>query len=193
MSVANQVTEFVYRITRGLPWGDLPLKALTDDAERVREEFILFLRNGGRVMVGPYPILNFDVDPFIPNGWEIRPEDQIRSRVTGRFEFNPSKIELHLEPSQKSGNVIRGHRLKDLLEGQPVLPAHVLDHWLEHPELIPDSCKGKVVFFWGTIYRYAGGRLCVRYLDWNGVWWDWNYSRLDYVWSESNPSAVSAS
>ena len=51
MSIANQVTEFIYRITRGIPWGRYDLPSLIADAERVREEFNIFLENGGRVIV----------------------------------------------------------------------------------------------------------------------------------------------
>lgn len=40
--------------------------------------------------------------------------------------------------------------------------------------------------------RNADGNLYVRYLNWNGDRWDWNYNWLDNDWNESNPSAVSA-
>jgi hypothetical protein len=41
-------------------------------------------------------------------------------------------------------------------------------------------------------HRDADGNLYVRYLNWNGDRWDWNYNWLDNDWNENNPSAVSA-
>lgn len=98
------------------------------------------------------------------------------------WEVLISKIGLHLDVGQQGGKTTRGHNLKKKLEGQPVLPVHVLDYLLEHPEIIPESWKGKVIFFWGTIYRYAVGNLCVRFLNWLGI-----------VWNAFYPCAVSAS
>lgn len=137
-------------------------------------------------------VLNFDEDPFKPNGWRVLPEDQINSRVKGKWKFDLDKIGLHFDPGQQDGKVIRGHDLKKKLEGQPVLPAHVLDYLLEHPEIIPESWKGKAIFFWGTIYRYADGSLCVRCLSWYGGRWVW-VRWLDDDWDAYNPCAVSAS
>ena len=193
MSLANQDLQFLLELGSGQPWGRLPVAQMLGDMTRVKAEFTRFLENGGRVMVGPNPILNFDVPSFIPNSWEIRESDQIQSRVKGRWELILNKIGHHLDLGQKARKVIRGHELKQSLDGQPVLPAHVLDYLLEHPELIPEAWKGKAVFFWGTIYRGAGGNLYVRYLYWDGDRWHWLYSWLDNGWCESHPSAVSAS
>ncbi|MFZ2167563.1 MAG: hypothetical protein WAV50_01690 [Minisyncoccia bacterium] len=50
--------------------------------------------------------------------------------------------------------------------------ANVLDYALAHQELIPASCKGRVVAFPGTTYRICpGGALYVRCL----VYRDWGY------------------
>ena len=141
---------------------------------------------------GPFTI-DLDVDPFIPKGWEFRAEDQLDSRVRGTITFDPDRIELHLDPGQKDGQSIQGNELRKALEGQPVLPAHILDFLLENPHLIPESWKSKAVFFWGTIYRDSNGYLCVRCLDWDGERWDWRYYWLDYQWDSSAPAALFAS
>jgi hypothetical protein len=193
MSKIGQAFEFMGELGKCVPWGDIDVAALVVDIANIKPEFVRFLKNGGRVMVGPNPSLNFDVNPYIPDGWSIRPEDQIGSRLKGRWELMIEKIKLHLDPGQQGVKVIHGDKLKKKLEGQSVLPAHVLDYLLKHPELIPEFWKGKVIFFWGTIYRDAGGRLCVRDLLWDGDRWDWNYNWLDNDWYENNPSAVSAS
>jgi hypothetical protein len=63
---------------------------------------------------------------------------------------------------------------------------------LANPELIPEEWKGKFIFFWGTIYRNSDGSLYVRYLNWNGDQWNWNFNCLDNDWNDNNPAAVSA-
>ncbi len=41
-------------------------------------------------------------------------------------------------------------------------------------------------------HRDRNGNLYVRYLDWNGDRWNWNYNWLDNEWNANNPAAVSA-
>lgn len=41
-------------------------------------------------------------------------------------------------------------------------------------------------------YRDSNGNLYVRYLNWNGKQWNWNYNRLDNDWNSNNPAAVLA-
>lgn len=193
MSLIGQVGELMGELMKRTPWGEIKLQPLIDDITNVASEFIRFLQNGGRVTVGPNPILNFDTAPFIPSGWEVRQSDQIKSRVKGMWEVLVSKIALHFDPGQQGGKAIQGHNLKKKLEGQPVLPAHVLDYLLAHPELIPESWKGKAIFFWGTIYRNADGDLYVRFLYWFGDRWAWGSYWLGSDWGGNNPCAVSAS
>ena len=193
MSEANQLLELQHLLMSGQPWGRLDVPGLLQDPARIKAEFTRFLENGGRVMVPPKPSIDFDVDPFISEGWSIRPEDQIQSRLKGRWELLIDKIKLYLDSSQTGDKTVRGDKLKDLLEGQPVLPAHVLDYLLEHPDLIPESWKGKPIFFWGTIYCSSDGSLCVRCLYWDGGRWYWGNRWLDYVWFDYDPSAVCAS
>jgi hypothetical protein len=194
MSIANQSWELMSGLAKGLPWGRLPLQQLVADLPRVRKEFLAFLQNGGR-MVAPTTIVefNFDTDPHIPDGWSIHEEDQIDSRLTGTRVLDLSKIDLHLDSGQQGNKRLSGHELKKRLEGQPVLPAHVLDYLYENLHLIPDSWKRKFIFFWGTVYRGSGGRLCVHYLGWNGLRWYCNYVWLDGQWNLDSSSAVSAS
>jgi hypothetical protein len=103
----------------------------------------------------------------------------------------PLSMELHLEPEQKDG-FIKGEILAERLK-KTALNGNHLDYLLKHPELIPDSWKGQYVYFWGTVYRDADGRLFVRCLYWRGGRWDWGYDWLGGDWYVSNPAAVSAS
>jgi len=42
-------------------------------------------------------------------------------------------------------------------------------------------------------YRNPDGGLYVRYLNWNGTTWNWNYIYLDNDWNANNPALVLAS
>lgn len=128
-----------------------------------------------------YVKIDCDVTPFNPRGkCEIRPEDQIASRVCGQVESDPAKIAL-IVPYLVHNIKISGYDLKKALEGKPVLSANVLDYLLGHPVLIPESWKGKYICFWGTIYcgppitLYPSEKqdtLFVRYLYWDSDRWD---------------------
>jgi len=130
-------------------------------------------------------LVDLDADPFIPEGWKLEEHQK-----GGKDEYNSVKVELYLSKKQKSG-MIGGHDLRKELKGQPVMNANLLDFYLKNLHLIPESWKGKVVFFWGTIYRDAGGYLYVRYLYWAGGSWVWYYRWLFDDWNDSNPALVS--
>ena len=101
-----------------------------------------------------------------------------------------STLALHLEPEQED-KYIKGTKLHERLKGKNVLGADVLDYLLENPEKIPESWKGKSVYFWGTIYHDSGGDLCVRSLFWRGGLWGWGGEWLDRNWFRSDPAVVS--
>ena len=155
----------------------------------------------GNFDAAPQPsgrIVDCDGMPFVPDGWTIRPEDQIASRVRGQLEWNPDLVRFHLEEAQRTGTIV-GAELRGLLKGKPVLPAHVLDHLLANTRLIPESWKQdeqgrtRYVFFWGTIYRDSDGDLFVRYLYWRGGQWRWHCDWLVNVFGEQSPSVLLAS
>jgi hypothetical protein len=109
----------------------------------------------------------------------------------GQMEWDPVKVSLYLSQRQQNGRTIGGHELRTELKSQPVLNANVLDYLLAHPELIPESWKGKNVYFWGTIYRSPGTYLYVRNLYWDDGRWRWSYDQLVNGWLGSRPAAVS--
>ena len=131
-------------------------------------------------------LIDCDVNPFIPNGWSVE-----EHKKGGLFKFDPSKISFYLSKKQKKGT-ISGHDLHKELANKPVMNANVLDYLLAHPELIPEEWKGKYIFFWGTIYRLSDGDLYVRYLDWLGSQWFWNYHWLDNAFNSVNPAALAS-
>lgn len=132
--------------------------------------------------------IDLDAAPFVPDGWTI--EEHVKG---GQFEWDPAKVIPYLSPDQEAGQVVSGDNLREHLKTKPVFNANLLDYLLANPQIIPETIKSKLLFFWGTIYRDSGGRLYVRCLSWGGGRWRWRYGRLDYGWNSDHPAAVSAS
>jgi hypothetical protein len=137
-------------------------------------------------------VIDCSAEPHLPEGWEIRPGDQLASAFRGELVWTPDAARLHLDPRQENGGRIRGTDLREALEGQPVLPARVLDWLLENPEEIPVSWKVKLVYFWGTVYYHRIGGPVVRCLLWSGGRWGWNAFWLGIGWHDDEPAAVRA-
>jgi hypothetical protein len=131
-------------------------------------------------------VIDCDASPFVPDGWKVEEHQK-----GGQLKFDASQIELYLSATQKKGS-IEGNKLRKELAGKPVLNANVLDYLLANPHLIPEEWKGKYVFFWGTVYRDSGGRLCVRFLYWHDDGWDWGRWG-GRSWVSDDPAALRAS
>lgn len=164
---------------------DLDWLATGDNIARVRR-----MRLGHAEIVTPEHIIDCDAEPFVPDGWSV-----VEHQKGGAFKWDKEaqKYALYLDKGQKNGKWIEGNKLRKALAKQPVLNANVLDYLLAHPHLIPEEWKSKVVFFWGTIYRFRGGDLYVRCLDWFGGRWNWDASWLGSDWGGNFPAAVPAS
>lgn len=140
-------------------------------------------------LVGPaestaFDLVDCNVAPFVPEGWTV-----LENRQCGTIK--PDDIDLYVFEEQKEGSV-SGYELQKKLANLPVLNAVMLDWYLAHPERIPETWKGKLVFFWGTIYRRANGRPYVRYLYWDGDQWDWNCFWLGGSFLSGVPAAVAS-
>lgn len=143
---------------------------------------------GHASIVVPEHLIDLDADPFVPDGWKVE-----EHRKGGQFKWNAAKVALYLSKKQQNGKWIEGHKLREELKGRSVFNANLLDYLLKNPHLIPEEWKGKYVFFWGTVYRYSDGYLCVRCLCWDGGRWDWDYYWLDRDWNDPDPAVVPAS
>lgn len=132
-------------------------------------------------------IINLDSDPFVTNGWTVQEHTK-----GGQFEWNPAKVKFYLSESQARGNSIDGNKLRKEHKSLPVFNANLLDHLLRNPNFIPEEWKGKVVCFWGTIYRNSVGSLCVRGLYWDGFEWRWDYGWLGSDFNSVSPAAILA-
>lgn len=156
---------------------------ISDPVEAIRR-----INSDEWTLVGPAQSTASEVDcnvaPFVPKGWTV-----LENRQCGTIK--PDDIDLYVFEEQKEGSV-SGNELQKKLADLPVLNAVMLDWYLAHPERIPETWKGKLVFFWGTIYRGASGRLCVRYLRWYGRRWDWDYDWLGSSFYSDYPAAVAS-
>ena len=161
----------------------------TDDVTNLRsfpylskiKEVIL----GCSEIVSKKNIIDLDADIFIPPGWKV-----VEHQKCGQFKWDTSKVELYLCDKQKVGT-INGTKLRKLLKDKPVLNACVLDYLLANPQLIPDSWKGKSVFFWGTIYCDSYDALYIRYLCWHDGRWYWCHYRLGSNFDDHDLAAIS--
>lgn len=166
------------------------LKRFRKSSSRVKAEVAKLIKGQGAGTV----IIDCDADPFIPEGWRVE-----EHKKGGQLTFDPSQIEFYLDDGQKNGNYIVGNKLRQRLADKPVLNANVLDYLLANPDLIPEEWKQdergntRYIFFWGTIYRYRGGFLYVRYLYWLDGRWHWSYDWLGDDWRGYDPAALRAS
>lgn len=181
----GQANEFKLALRRN-GWTNADVKRLCEGD--VLATLLPVIRGTAEVLVRRH-LIDASASPFLPEGWRGVEEH----RKMGEITWDPTKVTLHLSANQEGGQVIKGHDLRKELSGLPVMNACVLDYLLAHPELIPESWKGKYIYFWGTIYRNSDDDLCVRFLDWNDGRWNWGYYWLDYDWNGNDPAAVSAS
>lgn len=143
-----------------------------------------------------------DLGPKVPSGLYLTGEGTehrkmgkitLEKREDGKLYANGVEVVRYLSPQQQNGKSIQGHRLHAELKDKQVLNACIMDALLANPQLIPDDWKTGYTYFWGTIFRRADGRLCVRFLYWGGGRWDWGYDWLDGGWHGLSPAASLAS
>jgi len=110
-------------------------------------------------------LVNCNVEPFIPYGWDVRQEDQLPKRVRGIFDLTPEKIRLYFPKTHGRASFYQADKILTHLKRKPVLTANVLDYLIDHPQCISEEYKNFSILFWGTIYQeISTGYLYVRYL-----------------------------
>lgn len=150
------------------------------------------------ILIRDSDIIDCDIKPFEPSGLMVAPESQqLPNRLRGKFIFDPARIGLYFSEDQRNDRIIGSNKLYKELASQLVLPAHMLDFYLDHPHLAPREWKTGAVLFWGTMYCDLRGNLFVRCLFWwQGLYWGqegrWrsNYGCLSDNSGGSNPAAV---
>jgi len=185
----EQSHTIVAAITTTAPWDEaIPSKVqefITGPNKKMAGRYFIEWLNRGCI---PLPIDNMivdlDADPFCPEGWTVESHQK-----GGIRKFDKTTISPYLADGQKNGSCMVGNDLRAALVAQPVENANQLDWYLAHSDQIPKEWKGKLVFFWGTIYR-NDGKLCVRCLRWCVGKWHSYYYWLSDVFASGNPAAV---
>lgn len=142
--------------------------------------------------------------PYTPNGWSVEKHQgngivHLEKKSDGQLYVNGKKVILFLSKKQTKGRTVIGNELREEVSKKEILNANILDYLLAHPELIPEDWKKdekgntRYIFFWGTIYRYSGGDLCVRCLYWGDGAWNWGHGWLGLGFNGGRPACVLAS
>lgn len=181
----GEMTEFKSRLARAGLTAELLRRVNVDESNELARKMVhTVIEEGG------FHAIDCNENPHIPDGWRIRPADQIKSRVTGLYALDPARINLYLSPEQRRNSFVRGFDLQRILVGKKVLPANVLDYLLEHPQLISKWWKKQRVFFWGTVYRNDSDEPCVRFLCWDENRWRSRYMTLGSDWPDRHSAVV---
>ena len=69
----------------------------------------------------------------------------------------------------------------------------MLADFISHIRFNGENVQTMVIRMAVHTYRNPDGGLYVRYLNWNGTTWNWNYIYLDNDWNANNPALVLAS
>ncbi|MEK9134774.1 MAG: hypothetical protein AAB451_00485 [Patescibacteria group bacterium] len=179
------------------------LQAIIDHPQESGEQFTLFLKNSGKMIVGEPRIIPIDrTAPFDPvkllgQGWTIEEQDERSLALT---QVNLANVWLEHMLNKGEDWITGEEKLRRLKKANSIrLDAKVFQTLWEDKSLIPEAWKKKTkgnaayIFFDGTVLRDPDGSRCVLYLCWRDGQWRWNYYWLDSDWSASDPSAVLAS
>jgi len=123
--------------------------------------------------------------------WKIDEQDE-RSLALTEVNLADIRLETALKESD-NGRVTGEEKLRRLKAmGCIRLDAGVLRAFWENKDLIPESWKGKLVYFDGTILRNSHDIRCALYVYWYDDEWRWGYYFLGGGRIVRNPSAVLA-
>ena len=193
--------------------GDDFQRTMEDKDGQLGQQFTLFLRNGGKVIIGEPRIVKIDrskpFDPakFIGTGWTIWKgpangdgltgvEDQDK-RSLALTEFDLTKVRF-VDTLKSGESVVNGEEKQKRLAkaGHIRLDAGVFLTLWGNQALIPALWKEPIggntryIYFDGTILRGSNGGRYVLCLCWDGRRWGWYYGYLGNDWDSSGPSAV---
>ncbi len=86
----------------------------------------------------------------------------------GIVQLDLSKAELYISEKQKTAAGASFSEVYEEVKDTNVWSASFLQYLLKYPKLIPETWKGKEIFFWGTIYQDdLNSELAVMFLYFN--------------------------
>jgi hypothetical protein len=129
-------------------------------------------------------IIDLDTTPFEPDGLYA-----VHHQPGGQFDFDPERIMCFLDPQQREGSLIKGVDLLSKLKDHNCFNANMLDWYLANTQYIPEEFKGKMVYFWGTMYRQRDEEY-VRCLLWDDNKWRSSQSSPWNSWGPNAPALI---
>jgi len=193
--------------------GDDFQRLMEDKDRQLGPQFTLFLKNGGKVMIGEPRIVKIDrskpFDPakFIGVGWTIwkgpansdglKGEEDQDKRSLALTEIDLTKVRF-VDMLKSGGSVVNGEEKQKRLAkaGHLCLDVKIFQTLWENQVLIPALWKEPIggntryIYFDGTKLRDPDGRRYVLCLCWAGRRWYWGYRWLGGEWDSFRPSAV---
>lgn len=203
----DQSHAVVQALANNVDWPSLNpdvLQGIIKNPKDAGRQFTLFLKNGGRVIVGKPTIIPIDrtTPPFNPTefigkDWKIVEEDE-RSLALAEINLDEVQFESMLNEGEAS---VKGETKLERLKsaGHIRLDAKIFQILWENQQLIPESWKEKIngntryIFFDGTVLFHPDGSRNVLYLYWGDGRWRWSYDWLSLDWRVNDPSVVLAS
>ncbi len=158
-------------------------------------KLVNYVRRGYPDIIVPSSIIQaepFDPVAFLRQGWSIEREEQDeRSLALTEVDLSKVKLKTYLRKGEVS---ITGEEKLNRAKasGDIRLDARFFMALWNNKKLIPESWKGKTIYFDGTILRSPSGGRCVLCLYWLDDQWDWSYYWLEDGWHADEPSAVLA-
>ena len=145
--------------------------------------------------------LDFNKQPNLPPGWSIYSHN-LRSGYR-ELRLNSLQFELFGLIRQYEGSVVAGKDIYREVQKRSPLPANLLDHFLSHPDDIPEELKGDgqtilYVFFWDTVYLNDEMNKCVRGMYFENEWkecahcFDDEESNIDESWPSNCLALIAA-
>ena len=146
----------------------------------------------------------FDPAKFIGEGWMIwrgpansdglTGEEQQCAASLALREIDLSKVLLVTRLMGSETFMVGEELLSRLKTGTSImLDAKIGQTLLQNPHLIPDSWKGKEVYFIGSVLRQPNGDRCVLCLYWDEgteMRWKWRCTWLESELTDDDPVAV---
>lgn len=199
---------------REVDWSSVPCETaqsiITGDRNSFANQFVQFLANCGRVILGDLMLAcakTFD-PKFIGKGWTIwkgpadgnglegEEERDKRADELSVIDWEEVLMETHLQENETSvhgeeklkrakasGNIQLGD--KAFISLWEDYKANGNNSALEKLRL-----KGvKIIYFFGTVLRSPDGSRCVLFLYLDGSVWDWVFLWLGNQWGAGVPSA----
>lgn len=127
-------------------------------------------------------LIAFNKPPFCPNNLMVL-SNKMAGYPYGSWEYLQPRLKLY----QTDKLDVAGTDIKEQLADKDVLNANCLDWLLAHQDQIPESWRGKIISFWGTIYQEDSSTQYVRGMEWqDDHHWVGTIYSLALIWGKKD-------